>query len=87
MSNLVRSRKVYKTPAIIAVVIMLVLLVILPFVLSQIAPSLQSWSTIIAWLIATGVGLTKYALDDQTANREKKTTRRHMPQLADPELS
>jgi hypothetical protein len=44
---------------------MLVLLIVLPFILNQVAPSLASWSTIFAWLIATGVGLAKYALDDQ----------------------
>jgi len=65
MSNLVRSRTIYRTPVIAAVVTMLVLLIVLPFILNQVAPSLASWSTIFAWLIATGVGLAKYALDDQ----------------------
>jgi protein-S-isoprenylcysteine O-methyltransferase Ste14 len=74
MSNLVRSRTVYKTPVIIAVVTMLVLLFALPFILNQVAPSLESWSGIGAWLVATGVGLTKYTLDDQAANKAKKTT-------------
>lgn len=80
MSNLVRSRMIYKTPVIAAVVTMLVLLVVLPFILNRVAPSLASWSSTFAWLIATFVGVAKYALDDQVIHRAKKTTRRRMPQ-------
>jgi hypothetical protein len=86
MSNLVRSRKIYKTPIIVAVVTMLVLLIVLPFILNRVAPSLASWSFTFAWLIATGVGLAKYALEDQAPHRIERAGQRHM-KLAGPEFS
>lgn len=88
MSNLVRSRKVYKTPIIVAVVTMLVLLIVMPLILNRVAPSLASWSATIAWLIATGVGLAKYTLEDQATHKVKSTGQQRMPRtLAGPEFS
>ena len=88
MSNFVRSRLIYKSAIILAVATMLILLIVFPFIFNRIAPPLTSWSYTFAWLIATGVGVVKYALDEQAAHKAQKPTHRHMPQtLAGPKYS